>query len=354
MNAYTKALGIAATSAGKSHLRLHLNENGAGCSPAVVQALQRITADQLASYPDYGPAIAAIARACNVPDDWIMLVNGLDEAIGLIVQAYCASSRGSAVILDPAFDMYAVTIRNAGGTLVRVAPDANFGWSLDDVLTASVDARLIFITNPNNPTGISIPDGMIEAIALARPNAIVMVDEAYADFAGRSFLPTLRAEPDRFRNVIVGRTFSKAYGLAGLRVGALIAPPSTLAPVEAVPSPFNVNVAAAVAVEAALSDTAWLASTVAETRAAKEAVYEFCDRVGLTYWRSDANFVLVRVGADAAASAAMTNALAAHGILVRDRSVAAGCAGCIRITTSLLAHTAKCLRALEEILGNPS
>lgn len=355
MNSYLQALGVAATTAGQRALRLHLNENTGGCSPAVLQALQRITMEQVSSYPDYTPAIAAVAARFGVPTDWIMLVNGLDEAVSLFssAAAVATGTRGpfTGVVIDPAFDMYAAGVVHAGGRLSRVAPRANFAWSLDAVLAASVDARLIYLTDPNNPTGIGLPPGAIEALADARSEATIFLDEAYADFSGRSFVRTLRREPERFRNVVVGRTFSKAFGLAGLRIGALIAPPDTLAPIEALPSPFNVNIAAAVALPAALSDPAWVASTVAEAAASKAAVYDFCDRVGFEYWRSEANFVLVRVGADADASRTMMEALATRDILVRDRSAAPGCLGCIRITAGLVAHTARCLRALEDILA---
>lgn len=354
MNAYTKALGIAATPAGKGALRLHLNENGAGASPSVLRALQTLTPELIGTYPDYGPALAAVARAYDVPAEWVMLVNGLDEAVQLLAEAGSERARSApftGVIVDPCFDMYAAGIVHAGGRVARVAPRPDFAFRVEDILDASVDAQLIYLTDPNNPTGIGLPDGAIDVIARARPNAIIFVDEAYADYAGRSFLPTLRALPSRYPNVVVGRTFSKAHGLAGLRIGALIAAPDLLARVEAMTSPFNVNIAAAVAVEAALSDDAWLRSTVDEARACKDEVYEFCARVGLTCWRSDANFVLIRVGATAADSAAVVDAFAARGILVRDRSAAPGCLGCIRLTTTLMAHTARALRALEEILA---
>ena len=359
MNSYLKALGPAAT-AGTRALRLHLNENGAGCSPAVLQALQRITADQVSSYPNYASAINAVAAYFDVPGDWVMLVNGLDEAVSLVSAA--AARRGTlapgtpgtfaGVILEPAFDMYAAGIQHAGGRISHVAPRPNFEFSIDDVLAASEGARVIYLTDPNNPTGIGLPAGAVDALAAARPDATMFLDEAYADFSGRSFIPTLRGAPEQYRNVVIGRTFSKAFGLAGLRIGALIAPPDTLAPIEALPSPFNVNVAAVVALPAALSDSSWLASTVAEAAASKEAVYEFCDRLGLVYWRSEANFVLVRVADEGESTDAVIEALAARDILVRDRSSAPGCAGCIRITTSLLAHTARCLRALDEILAS--
>lgn len=323
-------------------LRLHLNENTAGCSPAVLRALAALTPDQIASYPDYTSAIDATAAWFGVPRDWVLLVNGLDEGLHL---AAAVSGAGRGVILEPAFEMYATCIEESGGTVVRVPPRDNFAFSLDDVLAASENARLVYLTDPNNPTGLGLPAGAIEAISTARPSATIIVDEAYADFSGRSFIGALRADTaGRYRNVIVGRTFAKGHGLAALRIGALIARPETLAPLATRQAPYSLNIAATVALEAALSDQRWLASCVGEARASKEAVYDFCGRHGLTYWPSDANFVLVKVGPR---SAELVAYLAALGIFVRDRSTAPGCAGCVRITTGLLAHTARCLRAME-------
>jgi histidinol-phosphate/aromatic aminotransferase/cobyric acid decarboxylase-like protein len=169
MNSYLQALGVAATTAGKRALRLHLNENTGGCSPAVLQALQHITADQVSSYPDYTPAIAAVAARFDVPTGWVMLVNGLDEAVSLV--AWAAARRSTlepgttstrnpgsrdpgtfvGVVLAPAFDMYAAGIVHAGGRISHVAPRPNFAWSLDDVLAASEDATLIYLTEGGAP-----------------------------------------------------------------------------------------------------------------------------------------------------------------------------------------------------------
>lgn len=327
-------------------LRLHLNENTAGCSPAVLSAIAALTPDQIGSYPDYSRAIDATAAWFNVPRDGVLLVNGLDE--GLHLASASASRRQPGfrgVVLEPAFEMYGVCIEESGGTIVRVAPWPNFAFSMDDVLAASEDATLIYLTDPNNPTGLGLPAGAVEALAAARPQATIVVDEAYADFSGRSLIGALRDDTSgRLRNVIVGRTFAKGHGLAALRIGALIARPETLAPLAQLQAPYSLNVAAIVGLEAALSDQRWLVSCVEESRASKEALYDFCTRHGLTFWRSEANFVLINVGVEASALVA---ALADQGIFIRDRSSAPGCAGCVRITAGLLAHTATCLRAME-------
>ncbi len=173
-----------------------------------------------------------------------------------------------------------------------------------------------------------------------------VVDEAYAEFSGRTFIgPAL----DRHRNLIVGRTFAKAHGLAALRSGALIAHPETLAPLRRVMPPFSVNIAAVRALDAAIDDPAHLEWYVGESIVSRERIYDFCRRLGIGCLPSDANFVLLRIGDDAALVA---EALRERGILVRDKSRAPGCAGCIRITAGVVAHTELCLEELEDVLAS--
>ncbi len=205
--------------------------------------------------------------------------------------------------------------------------------------------RLIFLTNPNNPTGTSATLDDIKNIARqVPPGALVFVDEAYADFAnGRTFIPHLAAHP----NVIVGRTFAKAYGLAGLRLGALLGTPETLEPIRKAIGVYSVNVAAVIALQAALEDRPFIDDYLRQVQESKALLYTACDRLGLQYWKSDANFVLVRVGEQA--SRVVSDA-AARGIYLRDRSSEPGCAGCIRITTGVVDHTRRGLAVLEEVL----
>jgi histidinol-phosphate aminotransferase len=171
------------------------------------------------------------------------------------------------------------------------------------------------------------------------------VDEAYIDFGGETVVgERLLAETP---NLIAGRTFSKAYGLAGLRAGALIARPDTLEPMRRIVPPYSLNAWAAAALPAAVADTAyrdWYAGESAESRRRLGAM---CERLGLRTWPSRGNFVLVRVGDRARDVVAM---LAARGIRVRDRSTEAGCEGCIRITAGLVADTDRLVPAFEEAL----
>jgi histidinol-phosphate aminotransferase len=334
-------------------LRLHLNENTAGASPRVLEAIRDLDVHAIAFYPEYDEVVAEAAAYLGVPASWLLLTNGLDEGI---LAATVAAAQASVIagglggppegiVPQPAFDMYAVCTGAVGGRVVEVAPPADLRFPLEGVLGAiGRSTRLVFVTSPNNPTGVRVdPDDIARVSDAVPPGALVFVDEAYHDFCGDTALPLLAGRP----NVIVGRTFAKGHGLAALRAGAVIAQPETLAPLRRVVPPYSLNVCAVAGLRAALRDTEYLRWYQDQVRASREQIYGFCRRHGLQYWESGANFVLVRVGPRAAA---VTSALAARGIYVRDRTGDPGCAGCIRITAGVVEHTARCVSAMEDIL----
>ena len=338
-------------------LRLHLNENTGGCSPKVIEALRALSAMDAAIYPDYGRVNDVCARHLGVDPSRLLLTNGLDEGILAAAIAYLQRDPGAAgadagrpegLIAEPCFGMYADCIEAVGGRIVRVAPPpetpANLQFPLDALLAAITPrTRVIYLTSPGNPTGLLVPAAAVHALARAVPDGLVFVDEAYADFTDAHFLGELPGAP----NVVVGRTFAKAYGLAALRIGAVVGDEAVIARLRRSLPPYSINVAAAVALEAALGDQAHLDAYRAQVRASKARVYAVCERLGLGYWPSEANFVLVRVGDRATA---IVEALRQRRIFVRDRSSEPGCAGCIRITAGILAHTEQALAALEDIL----
>jgi len=251
------------------------------------------------------------------------------------------------IVAEPTFEMYGEFAAMAGARLTRLDPLEDFLFPLDGFLSAiASETRVIFLTDPNNPTGLRVPAGAVETIAEAASMALVFVDEAYADFSGHTLIGPL---VDRHPNVVIGRTFAKGHGLAGLRIGALVAHPDTIDQLASLLPPFNVNVFALRGLEAALDDRSHLARYVAETRASRELVYAFCRRHALTFWPSEANFVLVRFGDQAVR---VIDALEATGIMLRDRSMAPGCAGCIRLTTGIVKHTAAALAAMEDVLAS--
>jgi histidinol-phosphate aminotransferase len=330
-------------------LRLHQNENTGGCSPRVLEALASLRADEVSVYPPYEAVTALCAQYLNVDPDRLSLVNGLDEGIMALAVGYLRPSPAGlipeAIIPEPAFEIFAFDTEVVGGRPVRVKPRRDFSFPLDAVLEAiTPSTRVVFLTNPNNPTGATVPLEAIRTIARrVPPGAVVFVDEAYAEFSGSTFIPELPAFP----NVIVGRTFSKAFGLAGIRIGAVTGDPAALEPIRLAVPVYSVNIAAVAALRAALADYAYVEGYLRQVEESKALLYRACDRFGIEYWKSAANFVLVRAGAR---TEALVQAAAAHGIYLRDRSTEAGCQGCVRITAGVVQHTQRVIDVMNEVL----
>ena len=330
-------------------LRLHQNENTGGCSPKVIEALAALSAEAIGFYPPYEAATRACAEYIGVDPDHLSLLNGLDEGIMCTAIGYLRTTVGGpapeAVIPDPAFEIFAIDTDVLGARPVRVAPNPDFSFPLQRVLAAITDrTRVVFLTSPNNPTGVLTPLPAIREVSRALPKgAIVFVDEAYYEFCGQTFVPELPAFP----NVVVGRTFSKAFGLAGIRIGAIAGHPDALEPIRLAVPVYSVNIAAVAAVQAALADRAHLKNYLAQVEQSKALLYAACARLGLQYWKSSANFVLVRAGDRLDA---VLNAAAAHKIYLRDRSAEPGCEGCLRVATGVVEHTRRFIAVLEEVL----
>jgi histidinol-phosphate aminotransferase len=330
-------------------LRLHQNENTGGCSPRVIEALAKLRPDQIGFYPPYAKAAAAVASYLRVPPDRITLVNGLDEGIMALAVAYLRAEIGGpqleAIVPEPAFEIFRFDTAVAGGKLIQVMPHTDFSFPLEEVLAAiTPNTRVVFVTNPNNPTGADVPlDAIGKLAGRVPPGAVVFVDEAYAEFAGVSFIPELAAYP----NVIVGRTFSKAFGLAGLRIGALVGAPETVDAIRRAVPVYSVNVAAAVAIVAALDDLDHLNDYLRQVATSKALLYAACDRLGLGYVPSHSNFVLVRAGDR---TETLVQGAFAKGIYLRDRSTEPGCAGSLRIATGIVEHTRRAIAVMEEVL----
>jgi histidinol-phosphate aminotransferase len=330
-------------------MRLHLNENTGGCSPGVLAAIQRLRTTDVSTYPSYTDLVLACAKHFGVDPEWILLTNGLDEGLLMAAVGHIARARihdAETIIPLPAFDPYPNSTAAVGATAIRIPPGPDFAFPTTEVLSAITPrTKLIFLNTPNNPTGQLIALDEIAAIAAAAPHAIVIVDEAYIEFGGDTFTPRLAAHP----NVLVGRTFSKAYGLAGMRVGVLMGQPHALDAVRAVTLPFNINAVAIAATLAALADPEFLPRYAIAVRESRGRLYTACRKLGLQYWESAANYVLVRVGDDVPL---FVNALAERKVHVRDRSKDPVTAGCIRITAGIVEHTDAAIEALESVLQN--
>jgi len=330
-------------------LRLHLNENTAGCSPAVAETLRALGRSTAAFYPDYDEARDAAAGYLGVPPDHVQLTNGLDEGILTVTAAAFRDRTGGipdVVSVVPAFDVFEGCATALGGRMVSVPLGDDLTTRPDDLRAAlTPNTRLVFVTNPHNPSGTTIPLDAFRSLARDVAPALLFLDETYTEFAGVTLVePAVFSE---IPNLVVGRSFSKALGLAGLRTGALVANPATLEPMRQIVPVFSLNAWAAAALPVALADRAYRDWYIAQAAESRTLLVETCARLGLHTWPSAANFQLVRVGSRVSAIVA---ALAERGILVRDRSREHGCEGCIRITAGALADTRRLVEALEEVL----
>ncbi len=326
-------------------LRLHLNENTGGCSQKVVDAVRAFDATALAKYPDFTDAVLETAAFLGVDPNHIVLTNGLDEGILLASIAFLSDRAitPEVIVAQPAFEPYLSGAHAMKAKIVAVAPGPDYAFPVDGVLAAiTPNTRLIYVNNPNNPSGQPIPKVAIHRVAQAAPHAVVFVDEAYHDFLGENFL----AEASAYPNVIVGRTFSKAFGLAGMRVGVMVATPELLDPIRKCMPLFNLNVVAVAALRAAISDPSFRTWYLAQASESKQLVYAACDRAGLKYWKSAANFVLIDGGARARQ---LIDGMIAAGVFVRDRTKDPSTPTCFRLTTGVVEHTRKACETLEAL-----
>ena len=325
-------------------LRLDFNENTAGCSPRVLARLRALTADEIARYPERQPIEPVAAAHLGIDSGELLLTNGVDEAIHLLCETFLEPS-DAALIVVPTFAMYEILAAATGAKLILVPASENFHFPTAELLARlTPDTRLIAIANPNNPTGVVADSTDLAEIARCAPQAAMLVDEAYFEFYGKTLVPGWR----EFSNLFVARTFSKAYGMAGLRVGALMGNSEHVRLVRRVASPYNVNGVALACLPAALGDAEYVRRYVGEVRQGREQLQQAFRERGIRHWPSQANFVLASFGT---MKTAFVAAMRTRGILVRDRSGDYGCEGCVRITLGTMEQTARLLQALNETLA---
>ena len=326
-------------SSGRSgKIRLDFNENTTGSSSLVIKRLRALRADELAVYPEYEEALPKLTRHFGVAPGQLTLTNGTDEAIQLVVNTFV--NPGDRVVLPrPTYAMYRFYAQVMGAELNEVDYPDDLRFPAAELLrNTNSHTRAILIANPNNPTGTSASKPQLKALLEAAPQAAVLVDEAYFEFSQQTVLPWIR----RYPNLFVSRTFSKAYGMAAMRVGCLFSNEHNMTAIRKGQSPYSVNSVGVAAALAAIRDQGYVKRYVADVLASRAMLCQELDRVGWSYFPSDANFVLVRFGSDARR---VRDALAAQGILVRDRSYEL--AGCVRITVGTKAQTRKLVRALR-------
>ena len=327
-------------------LRLDFNENMVGCSPAVLRALSRMTAQQMAIYPEYQATTRRLARFFRVRPEEIHLTNGIDDALHLIADTFIEDG-DSVLVAEPTFDMYRFFSELAGARVTALRYDDEMKFPVADVLrelrgSSPSIPRVLFIANPNNPTGTLVQPEDLRRILRAASRTLVLVDEAYFDFSGLTILSWIR----QYSNLLVARTFSKAAGLAALRLGCLFAKPEILSVMRRACTPYPVNTAALVAAEASIRDARFLRNYTREVLQSRALLEEGLTRLGARVYSSAANFVLVDFGPGAHR---LVRTLDRKGILVRERKDFPR-EGFVRISAGTRADTRRLLRAIEEIL----
>ena len=330
--------------AGREGLRFDFNENTVGCSPRVLERLRRLTAEHLARYPERAVAEEQVAKFLGVDPAELLLTNGVDEAIHLLCQTYLDPG-DEALIVVPTYSMYRIYVMAAGAELVSIPTNADFRFPTIELISRITPrTRLIAIANPNNPTGTAASPEELLQLVRAAPEAAVLIDEAYFEFYGKTLLGRSR----EFGNLFVTRTFSKAYGLAGLRVGALTGNEAQMRALRRVSSPYNVNAVAIACLPEAIRDQDYIHKYADEVLRGRVLVQELLEHRGIQFWPSEANFVLMRVAESADGAAAFVEKMRQQGILVRDRSSDYACEGCVRITLGPREHAARALEALTK------
>ncbi|CAB3687629.1 Histidinol-phosphate aminotransferase [Paraburkholderia graminis C4D1M] len=332
-------------------VKLASNENPLGMPESAQRAMAQ-AASELGRYPDANAfeLKTALSERYGVPSDWITLGNGSNDILEIAAHAFV--EKGQAIIYAQySFAVYALATQGLGARAI-VVPAVKYGHDLDAMLAAITDdTRLIFVANPNNPTGTFIEGPKLEAFLDKVPRHVaVVLDEAYTEY-----LPAEKRYDSiewvrRYPNLLVSRTFSKAFGLAGLRVGFAIAQPELTDLLNRLRQPFNVNTLAQAAAIAALNDQAFLEKTAALNAQGYRRLTEAFDKLGLEYVPSDGNFVLVRVGNDDAAGNRVNLELLKQGVIVRPVGNY-GLPQWLRVTIGLPQENEAFIAALEKTLA---
>lgn len=321
-------------------IRLDFNENTYGCSPAAIRAIRKLTPKQLAMYSEYQASTNRLAKYFGVTGEELLLANGGDDALRVFFDTFVdAGSR--VLICDPTFPMYRYYAEIFGAQLIALRYSPEMRFPLDEFLAAlNQQPSVLFIANPNNPTGTLVPLESLRRIIESALHSAVVIDEAYAEFSGATVVPWIRDYPHLF----AVRTFSKAAGLAALRLGAVIGQPDSLAFLRRALPPFPVNAAALVAAEAAVRDRAAIRRYVRNVAAVRAWFAKELARRNVRNFPSAGNFLLADFGAH---GPALFQQLEQRGILLRHRQDVGP--GFARITIGTKAEMTTLLKAIDKL-----
>jgi histidinol-phosphate aminotransferase len=331
----------APTEGREGKVRLDFNENTAGCSLAVIRALGKMSRKQIAMYPEYQGSTARLARYFGVRPSELLLTNGGDDALRVFFDTFVGSG-SSILICEPTFPMYRYWGEIAGARVEALRYGSDMEFPMSGVLHAlRKKPRVLFIANPNNPTGTMVQVAEIEEILRAATSTAVVIDEAYAEFSGETLVPYI----EEYKNLFIARTFSKATGLAALRLGAVMAGTESLSYLRRAMPPFPVNLAALVAAEAAVRDGATIRRYVREIRRTRAWFEKELRHLGVKTFPTAANFLLANFGPR---GPRLFQQLERQGILLRERTKDLG-PGFVRITIGTPAEMKLLLKKIKRL-----
>jgi histidinol-phosphate aminotransferase len=326
-----------------AHLLLDFNERTLPMAEVVQQALiDYIKSGRLQMYPAYGNVTDLIADYCGVPQDQVMITNGSDQGIDLIIRAACREG-DEAIIPGPSFPIYTHCAKIENLNIIEPEYTLEHGFPTQDVINAiTPKTRLICFGNPNNPSGTVVPKQDIERILKAAPQAVVLVDECYYEYMGDSMCQHISDYP----NLLITRTFSKTWGMPSLRLGYILAQADNIRALLNVRGPYDINQMAIVAIRAALAHPKYTQDYVQEVMHQSKPMFEaFLAQQQIPFWPSGANYVWLFPKNPQAIYQALLNAQ----IMVRPKADAKGIMG-LRITLGTVPQTQRLIDEMQVAL----
>jgi histidinol-phosphate aminotransferase len=326
--------------------KLNSNENPLPPSRQVIECLTKAL-PTVNRYPrDPVSLCAKIASYASLKPDNVLIGNGSDELIDIAIKAFINPSE-EVVISIPTFQMYEFFTKIANGKVKLIKMGGDFRWDIQGILKAiSNKTKIVFFCSPNNPTGNTVPEN--DVLKVVERGVVVVLDEAYFEFSGRSLSHLIR----KYDNVVVFRTFSKIFGLAGLRIGYILSNPELIDSMKHVTPPFPVNVLALKAAEAAIEDTKYIKKVRALVNAGKNYLYSELNKIReVRAYPSETNFILIDIRKTGINSTKIFEALLRQGVLIRDCSSFRGLErNFIRVTVGAMNENEQFIKALKNIL----
>lgn len=327
----------------RDFVRLDFNENTIGPSYKVIEAIRNVALNELGAYPEYSPFKKKLAKYLKVRYEEVAITNASDEAIKLVIDTFMEN--GDEIIIPvPTFPMFRFYAEVAGVKVREILYNKDLSFPTSKVIDAlNEKTKIVVIVNPNSPTGTLVDERDIIKIIKKAKNSIVLLDEAYYQFSGKSMKKLVR----KYDNLVILQTFSKAFGLAGLRLGYIISNKENIKSLTKANSPYSVNSLAVKAAMAAIEDSRYVKKYVSMVQESRKLLKKFLQDFGIRFFDSRANFILVDFGNKAKK---IEKELKKKGILVRSQSDKPLLKGCVRITLGAKSQTLKLIKSLVEVL----